>query len=187
MKLPGRPHCNERQNHLLALALAAMHNTQLRSGMNISYNALHCRSSWSYDDKKPGWPAPSLGPRPPHTQLSQGCPTLLRLLATLHCVIRTPGLTYKAEQGRCYVSLCPTVQCYTTHFSLHPGSRTYQYFPAPPLRPPSHAQRVLCYIYLKDQASNLTFTETAYCYFHFLFPVIISVVIWLNKTLTFAV
>ena len=43
---------------------------------------MQCRSSWSYDDKKLAWPAPSLGPRPPHTRLS----SCSLVLATLHCI-----------------------------------------------------------------------------------------------------
>ena len=80
--------------------------------------AFQCEHRWSYNAlqvqlklwwQKAGVPAPSLGARPPHTQLSQGCPASF---ATLRCIIRTPGLTQSAQR-QCYISLCSTVLLFT--------------------------------------------------------------------------
>ena len=156
--------------------------------MNISYNALHCRSSWSYDDKKPGWPAPSLGPRPPHTQLSQGCPTLLHLLATLHCIIRTPGLTYKAEQGTLlHFSLSNTSMLHRSLLSAQ-SVQDISVFSCPTIKTPltCSANAVLHCPERPGISFDFHRNSLRHCYFHFLFPVIMIVATWwLDKTLTF--
>ena len=101
--------------------------------------AFQCEHRWSYNAlqvqlklwwQKAGVPAPSLGARPPHTQLSQGCPASF---ATLRCIIRTPGLTQSAQR-QCYISLCSTVLLFT----LCP-LQDISVFSPPPLRPSSHA------------------------------------------------
>ena len=123
---------------------------------------MQCRSSWSYDDKKPGWPAPSLGPRPPHTRLS----SCSLVLATLHCIATLhPTLGLLASHTKLSRAVL--------HFTLFNSRvlRAFLVFPCPTIKTGGHAQRTHCYNTLADHTTpNLTFTHTSNRYLEEISP-----------------